>query len=324
MASKTIFTIYDIKNMLSLYEIGEVVDFMPISNGTVQTNYIVTTTHGKYVLKYYESRNFKQVQFEISLLKILMHKNFPCVPVISSYTENLCTYNEKPYVIFDFIDAEHVEYPNKKQLHSLINLIADLLKITQSLKLDYSEERLTYSKTSLTRLVREFANRINTENAYKKMEWYVCQINALELPQSLPMGICHCDYHFTNLFYSGDDIKALIDFDDANYTYLFFDIISIIDFFKPGFNHETWNIYDKNDDIFDFTEAKEYIDVFEKKFPIPINDKIYFYDILKLTILIDCLWYFERGSYKDFFEKRKIEALNQMGRRQFYNQLFRT
>ncbi len=107
------------------------------------------------------------------------------------------------------------------------------------------------------------------------------------------MGICHCDYHFTN-----------------------------IDFFKPGFNHETWSIYDKNDDIFDFTEAKEYIDVFEKKFSIPINDKIYFYDILKLTILIDCLWYFERGSYRDFFEKRKIEALNQIGRRQFYNQLF--
>jgi hypothetical protein len=41
----------------------------------------------------------------------------------------------------------------------------------------------------LIRLVKESANRINTENAYKKMEWYLHQIKALELPQSLSMGI---------------------------------------------------------------------------------------------------------------------------------------
>jgi hypothetical protein len=42
----------------------------------------------------------------------------------------------------------------------------------------------------------------------------------------------------------------------------------------------------------------------------------------KLSILFDCVWYFARGDAEDFFERRKIEFLNALGRSEFYKRLF--
>ncbi|MHB1367173.1 MAG: phosphotransferase [Eubacteriales bacterium] len=322
MASKTVFTADDIRNMLSEYDIGEAVDFSPVPRGSVQTNYFVNTTQGKFVLRYYENRHYEQVQFELLLLDKLKKERFPCAPYIPPRKNSLRIYQDKPYVLFRFVEGEHAIHPNERQFYNLIYLIGRLGEITRSLKLDYSDSRLSYNAFTLEKLAKEYAMKINTANACKKLEWMMQEIQSLDLPDTLKMGICHCDYYYTNILYDGDHIAALIDFDDANYTYLFFDLISVIHFFKPGFSHETWNKFDKKDPILDFAEAKKVIGIFEQKFEIPKEDKMHFYDILKLAILFDCLWYFERGCCGDFFEKRKIEAINQMGRKQFFEQLF--
>ena len=46
------------------------------------------------------------------------------------------------------------------------------------------------------------------------------------------------------------------------------------------------------------------------------------FDVFKMSILIDCVWYFERGDVQDFFEKRKIDFLDHVGRETFYKELF--
>lgn len=47
-----------------------------------------------------------------------------------------------------------------------------------------------------------------------------------------------------------------------------------------------------------------------------------FIDIFKLSILLDCVWYFKRGKSEDFYEKRKIDYLNKLGRDEFYKKFF--
>lgn len=322
MAAKTIFNLFDMYKLLAPYDIGELRMYSPLADGTVQTNYLVETTTGKYLLKYYESRSYEQVQFEFLLMQHLLLNHFPCAPIIHSSLRTLCVYNEKPYVIYQFIEGVHVEHSNERQQISLIHTIADLARITKSLKLKYAENRLSYNKNSLARLAGETTETKYTINGLKKKEWFLRELSALELPTTLTMGICHCDLSFKNILYSGNKVKALLDFDDANETYLFFDIISIIHFFMPKFDHDTWNQYEKRDQIMDFGDAKKILSLFEQKCPIPLNDKIHFFDILKLGILSDCIWYFDRGSYFDFFERRKIEAINQIGRDAFFKQLF--
>ena len=52
------------------------------------------------------------------------------------------------------------------------------------------------------------------------------------------------------------------------------------------------------------------------------NEKTHLFDALKFSILMDCIWYLERGDAKDFFEKRKIGYLDKLGRQNFYKELF--
>ena len=138
----------------------------------------------------------------------------------------------------------------------------------------------------------------------------------------MEQGVCHCDFYYTNVLYRDDEITALLDFDDANETWLYFDIVSATDFFRRGFDHETWSNFAPDADIVDLTQAREYLAVFEQICPIPALDRAHLYDILKLGILVDCIWYFDRGTLPDFFEKRKLDALDRLGRDEFNRRLW--
>ena len=57
--------------------------------------------------------------------------------------------------------------------------------------------------------------------------------------------------------------------------------------------------------------------------PLNNNEKRHLFDVYKLSILIDCVWYFKRGNVSDFYEKRKIDYLNNLGREEFYDKVFK-
>src|SRR5689334_3467965 len=99
MAVKTEFTKNDFIRILSKYDLGELQDFTPIAQGTVQTNVILETTKGRFVLKYYENRSFGSVLFEAEVMKYLNDKHYPCPRIFSTKQgEYVGTYNEKPYI----------------------------------------------------------------------------------------------------------------------------------------------------------------------------------------------------------------------------------
>ena len=52
------------------------------------------------------------------------------------------------------------------------------------------------------------------------------------------------------------------------------------------------------------------------------TEQKYLFDVVKLVIMIDCLWFFKRGVAHDFYEKRQIDALNRFGRDRFCHTLF--
>ncbi|MGI6664271.1 MAG: phosphotransferase [Christensenellaceae bacterium] len=322
MSVKTQFSKNDIIEMLSHYNVGALLSFTPLSPGSVQTNYVVLTTTGKFVLKYYENRTSTEVLYELALLKELHTASFPCVPPTLPCDKTLCLYQEKPYVLFPFIQGTHVKHPNRIQQNNLVTLIARLGRLTQNLSLPKAENRLHYNITALQSLALAAAKHENTPGGHQKLEWLMRESQMLILPDSLCRGICHCDYTDTNILYRGNEIHALLDFDDANETYLFFDIISFINFFAPSFSHATWIQSDEHTDILDFSQAKMFLPLFEKTLPIPALDKMHLYDILKLSILFDAVWYFKRGASNDFYEKRKIDALNIVGRERFFQMLF--
>ena len=52
---------------------------------------------------------------------------------------------------------------------------------------------------------------VDTANAQAKLHWYRQELSQLTLPGSLPKGVCHADFHFSNvLFKDGNLLDQLL------------------------------------------------------------------------------------------------------------------
>ena len=102
-----------------------------------------------------------------------------------------------------------------------------------------------------------------------------------------------------------------MDFDDANYTYLLFDLVGLI---------ET-RVWPHNGSLH-LKEARAVVQAYTEFRPLNAIEKWHLFDVYKLSILMDGIWYFERGPATDFYEKHKIDDLDSLGKDPFYSALF--
>lgn len=323
MTVKTKFSKNDFVKILSDYDLGEYKSSKPFTTGAVQTNFLLQTTKGKFVFRYYENRSQNSVLFESDLIKHLTDKNYPCPAQFKNkHGKFVCSYKGKPFIIFEFVDGRHLKNPNEKQKIELVRKVAELQNIMKNFKPKNINYRLNYNVENCKELARKEAKKINTDNARKKLKWFENELSKLEFPKSLPKGVCHCDFHFSNVLFKDNKFNALIDFDDANYTFLVYDLAALINPFVKSFEWNTWTKFKKDENVFDFTEARKIVAEYMEYRPLTKDEKEHLFDVFKLSIIFDCIWYFERGNVKNFYEKKKIEYLNSLGRKNFYKKLF--
>lgn len=323
MAVKTKFSKNDFTKILSDYDLGEYKNSRPFTTGAVQTNFLLQTTKGKFVFRYYENRSENSVLFESDLIKYLNDKKYPCPAQFKNkHRKFVCTYRGKPFIIFEFVEGKHLKNPNENQKKELVIKVAGLQNITKNHKPKNTKFRLNYNIENCNNLARKEAEKINTANAREKLKWFEAELPKLELPKSLPRGVCHCDFHFSNVLFKNSKFNALIDFDDANYTFLVYDLAALINPFIKSFEWNNWTKFKKGESVFDFGEARKIVSEYMKYRPLNKNEKEHLFDVFKLSIMFDCIWYFERGNAKDFYEKRKIEYLDSLSRKEFYKRLF--
>ena len=313
MAVKTVFAQDDFVNVLSQYDLGAYVQSDAISEGTVQTNYVLQTTQGKYVFRYYENRSRGSVLFESDLLAYLTaHRYSSPTQVKNTQGGYVGTYHQKPYILLAFLEGHPIEDPSAYHWQQLIQKAAELQTVTQGYQSPYVSDRWNYDPALCRTLARAEATKLNTPNAREKLAWLTHTLTTLALPPSLPKGICHCDFHFSNVLFQGDELVALLDFDDANCTYLPFDLVGLIEYWAWP-----WSAA-----ILDVTKARSVVQAYVKHRPMPLIEQRHLYDVYKLSILFDCVWYFARGEADDFREKRKIDGLAALGRQSFFDALF--
>ncbi|MBI4163158.1 MAG: phosphotransferase, partial [Candidatus Aenigmarchaeota archaeon] len=215
-----------------------------------------------------------------------------------------------------------IKNPRESQKKELVKRVAKLHIITKNYKPKNTKFRYNYNIVNCRALARKEAKRIGTANAREKLKWFESELTKLKLPKSLPKGICHCDFHFSNVLFKNGKFNVLIDFDDANYTFLIYDLAALINPFVKSFEWNTWFNFKRGENVFDFREARKILLEYVKYRPLNSTEKKHLFDVFKLSIMFDCIWYFERGEAEDFYEKRKITYLNSIGREEFYNQLF--
>src|SRR5262249_8678098 len=169
MAAKTEFSKDELVAILSNYNLGEYKDAQSLAIGTVQTNFLLQTTKGKFVFRYYENRSKDSVLFESDLIKYLRGKNYPCpMPISNNRGRSVGLYNQKSYIIFEFMEGQHVENPTKEQNRQLIQRVAELHNLTRNYRPVKKNSRWNYSVELCRALAQKESKKINTINSGEK------------------------------------------------------------------------------------------------------------------------------------------------------------
>ena len=315
MAVHTKFEKEDFEKIISKYDLGKFKNSKGFKEGVVQTNILIETTMGKFVLRYYEHRSEKYVLFEVNILDYFNKNNYPCaMPIRNIHGELIGKYRSKPYAIFEFVEGEHIKRPNPEQYKELVKYLAKLHQISKGYKSKYWEVREGHDKNYCWKKSRIEARRFKSKSKGKeRLEWLRGELDKLKFPNSIPKGVCHCDYDLSNLKFKGDKLVGVLDFDDACYTYIILDVAALVYYLA-------WLREEK----FDFQKARYLLRQYMRYRKMSKLEQKHIYDSLKMVILTYTAWLFYEGEKNNFFNRArdKVGWLNSIGREEFYNKLF--
>lgn len=315
MVVNTKFTKKDFEKILPNYDLGRYKNSKDFGHGAVQTNILLETTKGKFALRYYEHRSVKYVLFEVNILNYFNKHNYPCaIPIRNIHGELIGKYKSKPYAIFEFVEGKHIKKPNKEQYKELVKFLAKLHQISKRYKPKYWEGRESHDEKYCWETSKIEAKRFQSKSKGKeRLEWLRRELDKLKFPNSIPKGVCHCDYDVSNLKFKGNKLIGVLDFDDACYTHIIFDVATLVYYW-------CWMREEK----FDFQKARYLLKNYIKYRKMSKVEQKHLYDSLKMVIFTYMAWLFYDGENKNYFRKAKgrIGWLNSIGREGFYKELF--
>jgi len=319
MAVKTNISNAQFEKILSNYDIGDFTSATSFGNGCVQTNLLLKTTKGKFAFRLYENRSKEYILFEVNILNYFNKHNFPCaMPIRNVHGELISKFQNKYFSIFQYIDGSHIKKPTNSILPIIATKLAQLHNLSKGYKPKYYNFRESHEPDFVRQTVKERSKKVKSKKeCSRKSNLIEEELNKLKFPGSLPKGVNHCDYDFANIKIKNNKITGILDFDDSCYTYLVFDIGSLIYY---------WACIQEKDFKFNFKKANLLMKSYAKTRKMTLVEKRHIFDGLKMVILVYLGWFFA-NKYEgiDIFKVsyNQLEFLNKLGREEFYNKLFK-
>lgn len=209
---------------LKAYDIGDVVSCKGIAEGVENSNFLMRTTQGSYILTLYEKRvSRSDLPFFLGLMEHLAAKGLSCPTPIKARDgmalRELC---ERPAAIISFLEGMWPRRPTERHCQLLGGALADLhikgrdftIKRPNNLSLAGWRTLVANTYDRADEVAPGLATMIQDELAFLEKNW----------PQNLDMGVIHADLFPDNVFFLGDRLSGLIDFYFACTDFLVYDI----------------------------------------------------------------------------------------------------
>ena len=202
----------ELARFIDSYGLGSVVSCKGIAKGVENTNYLVATSKGQFILTLYEKRvASSDLPFFLGLMEHLAAKGLSCpTPVRDTQGRNLRQLAGRPAALVTFLDGVWLRNPKPHHCHSVGVALAELHQDGR----DFAIPRLNALGPKGWRpLFERFRDHADDVRAGlgATIERELTTILAA-WPRGLPAGVIHADLFPDNVFFRGDTLSGLIDF----------------------------------------------------------------------------------------------------------------
>ncbi|RFC64302.1 homoserine kinase [Fulvimarina endophytica] len=206
------------------YDIGQVLSYKGIAEGVENSNFLLRTTGGTFILTLYEKRvNAGDLPYFLGLMQYLAGHGLSCpLPVTRRDGETLGELAGRPAAIFTFLEGMGARRPMPAHCRAVGEAMARLHAIGQGFPMHRANG---LSMPTWRPLFQSCPDRVDTVEAGLSRE-ILSELDHLEArwPTGLPAGVIHADLFTDNVFFLAGDLSGIIDFYFACNDLLAYDI----------------------------------------------------------------------------------------------------
>ena len=197
---------------LAGYGIGQALSFKGIAEGVENSNYILDTERGRFILTLYEKRvSASDLPFFLGLMEHLAVRALPCPTPVKradgGLVSSLCG---RPAALIRFLEGMSITRPSAEQCRQVGLALAGLheigvdfpLKRVNTMSLDGWKALAGQIGARADAVLPGLATIIASEIAFLSERW----------PSHLPSGVIHADLFPDNVFFLHGKLSGLIDF----------------------------------------------------------------------------------------------------------------
>ena len=215
----------ELAEFLKHYDIGELLSYKGIAEGVENSNFLLHTTAGYFILTLYEKRVAKgDLPFFLGLMTHLASHGINCPqPVKSKSGEALSTLAGRPAAIINFLEGV---WPRKPSAAHCAGVGQALAKMHLAGR-DFGMTRANALSVSGWRPLFDAAASRADELQHGLRAFIAAELDHLEnnvWPRNLPQGVIHADLFPDNVFFLGEQLSGIIDFTFACTDMLAYDV----------------------------------------------------------------------------------------------------
>ena len=212
MAVYTDVAAEELEAFLAGYAIGELLSYKGIAEGVENSNFLLHTTAGNFILTLYERRvAAADLPFFLGLMEHLAKRGITCPqPVKNRSGAMLGEVSGKPAAIITFLEGMWIRRPSGRHCGALGEALAKLHRAGA----DFPGKRANALSVAGWRpLYQTVAARCDSVQPGLAAA-LAAELEQLEAqwPRNLPQGVIHADLFPDNVFFLGDKLSGLIDF----------------------------------------------------------------------------------------------------------------
>ena len=247
----------ELEAFIASYAIGALTSFKGIAEGVENSNYLVHTEGGRYILTLYEKRvRAEDLPYFLALMEHLAARGITCpLPVRDREGRTLKQLEGRPAALITFLEGLWVRRPGIEHCAGLGEALGRLhlagmdfpMTRANSLSLPGWQALFGSIGSGADKVKSGLTGVIEKELRYLQQHW----------TGDLPQGVIHADLFPDNVFFLADKVSGLIDFYFACNDMLAYDVAVCLN---------AWCF--ESDGSFNVTEARALLEAYEGVRPL--------------------------------------------------------